>query len=183
MNSWKKSGDWLSNIRLSLLLSSVSHQCPRCLLLLLSCPLFRPPLSSHFWPSSSHFWPSSSLFTRTLLCFDVWPNYVLNWGCCGSHWRQRSESRFVFTRPSLVLFFTRYYTLLYSHAVNYISGDAVRFVSHLKFIGARLFTSPEAKQQLINQMAGFTTFLLHNIFILALLLCFIWRKNRLLHLV
>lgn len=52
--------------------------------------------------------------------------------------------------------------LIYSYAVNYITRDAIKFVCHT---GAELLSSPEVKE-LINQMAGFTTFLLQNMIIL-----------------
>lgn len=45
-------------------------------------------------PLSSYFWPSTSLIARTLHCFDVWPNYLVNWGSCSCHTdgRWRSEA-------------------------------------------------------------------------------------------
>lgn len=45
-------------------------------------------------PLSSYFWPSTSLIARTLHCFDVWPNYLVNWGSCSCHadgwWRSEA---------------------------------------------------------------------------------------------
>lgn len=34
---------------------------------------------------SSSLQPSLSLLTQALLCFDIWPNYLANWGSCSCH--------------------------------------------------------------------------------------------------
>lgn len=65
------------------------------------CPCCTPPFSSlnSIHPLSrlllsSPLWPSPPLLAQALHCFDIWPNYLANWGSCSCHtvWRWGSIS-------------------------------------------------------------------------------------------